>query len=106
MSATKELTNTLLKTKMEDAMVFRGEVSNMDECKLPGYYSLSPGTAVSATPPNIPDWNYGILEVLNRFKMNYLQRITTSGNATVERMWSGGPSGSWSAWKKVVKETV
>ena len=102
MSTTKNITNAFLKGKMTDAMVFRGEISNLDECKQTGFYSLSPSLTVSANPPNIPSWNYGIVEVFPRYGVQVFQRITTAYGVSVERIWNT----SWSSWQKIVKETV
>ena len=94
MSKTKDLTNALLKEKMTDAMVDRGYIVNIDNCKSPGIYLLN-STTISATPGPYSNWNYGILEVFVR-GTDVIQRITHRyGYAMAVRTWTDG---SWRPW--------
>lgn len=59
MSATKELTNSIIKEKATDALMYRGKCLDMDQCLSPGYYLVESDAA------NIPEgiYPYGILTV-------------------------------------------
>lgn len=104
MSATKELTNDLLKEKMTDAMVYRGIVRvPLEELTRPGYYQISSVTPASelsyfsgaGSLPQVAD-----IEVMTRGVADIIQRITeTSGVPNilmrVQRL------GVWGPWYKV-----
>lgn len=59
MMETKELTNDLLKSKMSDAMVWRGLCKNADTCRSSGVYQMD--NSCTGQPPGASMW--GILEV-------------------------------------------
>lgn len=56
MSDTVKLSNSMLKGKLTDAMVFRGYCSDLDTVTQPGYYSVGDSTK------NRPASIYGTLE--------------------------------------------
>ena len=91
---TKELSNSLLKGKMTDAMVHRGICQNLDTCFAQGIYNTTSSTACS-NPPNMTGWNYGIVEVFERGSM-ILQRVTSFNTcASMSRVCSTTQLGQW-----------
>ena len=94
---TKGLTNTLLKSKMTDAMVYRGRVACLEDCVLPGYYTLD-GDSTTTEPAPFANWKYGILEVLKR-DSDILQRISNiDGGILIQRVKR---LKSWKPWFRI-----
>ncbi|MDE6697632.1 MAG: hypothetical protein K2K25_12200 [Muribaculaceae bacterium] len=59
MSKTIKLTNAILKERMTDAMVNRGNCVDFDTCFHSGIYGVTPATA--NIPPGVAQW--GVLKV-------------------------------------------
>lgn len=98
---TKELTNSLLKTKMTDALVLRGSFSNIDECKTPGIYEGG-GPSGTGTFPNFgTNWTYGGLEVIPARGGRLIQRLTSETGDCAQRCWVTGQTSYWTGWKKL-----
>ncbi len=97
MSATgKQLTATLLKEMLGDALVHRGVCTDVNTCRTMGVYDI-----YSATQglPHITNATDAILEVFIRQGYEYFQRIT---------VWNGlfiavrtGNKTSWNEWKVI-----
>lgn len=62
---TKEITNGLLKNKMADAMVNRGQCVDMDSCFQSGIYGVTPSTA--NIPSGVSQWGLLRVEVSNTY---------------------------------------
>lgn len=77
---TKDLSNSLLKEKMVDAVLARGYCSDMDTCKTPGVYNVDPQRTVNIPPGAYP---YGTLTVSfggTYGKQEYVTDRTQIGN--------------------------
>ena len=98
MSETKGLTNDLLKSKMPDAMVYRGTFLDIDSLFTPGIYSGGALDSSGTFPSSAGTWKYGTLEVIKGRSPRITQRLTSDiGNVAV-RVWNSG----WQDWKQML----
>lgn len=92
---TKELTNFLLKEKMEDAMVIRGMVSDLDSLVKPGIYSTTPETACANPPDSLSFyWKYAAVEVFVR-NSRVFQRLTCMAGCVMRTFSATETPGNW-----------
>lgn len=102
MSATKVLTEALLKNIMTEAMVFRGDAHCIEDCITSGSYSLNAASTTTLTAP-LENWNYGWLEVKARGQDIHQRLIHVDGGRVFERVKRGG---SWRSWYQVAMTPV
>ncbi|MDE6009843.1 MAG: pyocin knob domain-containing protein [Muribaculaceae bacterium] len=103
MSEPMMLSNSVLKSVMTDAMVYRRALhagEDMDTVTAPGIYHFETTDLVNA-PKNL---SKGILRVSNGLSERYvLQEIfMTNGTLTTRLYWWS----TWGSWRKIVNEIV
>ncbi len=97
MSQTKLLSNEYLKSLMQDAMLFRGECTDINADLLPGIYTPT-STCMGTLPPNLGNQlQYGLLIVFPKRGINkrYQMGIGENGKFAVR---SSGDNGNWQSW--------
>lgn len=95
MSETKGLTNDLLKSKMPDAMVYRGYCRDINEAYQSGFYAVGSSTTNGKPISQC----YGVLIVLNADV--YKAQIIACTQGIYSRIQDG--SHPWSSWLSYAK---
>ena len=99
MAEAKQLTNTILKGIMTDAICDRGYCTDFDSCKTPGYYVCSVERTVNF-PPGA--YHYGILTVKasGSFVSQEYHAHQTKGAPTISAIYirMGHTKLGWTEW--------